>query len=116
MNVALVAVFAMLAVLGAVFLVASHPGGPDGWVARLGRGGLVAVLLAAGVAVVGVSIVLLPEAMVVGTALLTAGLLMLLIGALAAARGRPSDRHRLHAPGSDRRPIDTGSDHDDDES
>lgn len=113
MNPALVAALVMLAVLGAVFLVASYPGGPDGWVARLGRGGLVAVLLASGVGVVGVSIVLLPEAMVVGTTLLMAGVVMLLIGALAALRGRPSDRPHLHAPSSERRPTDTQTDDED---
>ena len=109
MNGALVGGLIMLAVLAAVFVVATYPGGPNGWVARVGRGGLVAVLLAVGAAVVGVSIVLLPEAIVVGTALLVAGLLLLAIGALAALRGRPSDRSRLHAPGSDGHPVGTES-------
>ena len=100
MSPALGAGLVMLSVLAAVFVIASYPGGPEGWVARLGRGGLVSVLLATGVAVVGVSIVLLPAAMVAGTALLVAGVLMLAIGALAAMRGQPSDRTRLHAPPS----------------
>ena len=59
MSGALVGGLIMLVVLAAVFVVASYPGGPNGWVGRVGRGGLVAVLLAVGVAVVGVSIVLL---------------------------------------------------------
>ena len=112
MSPALVAGLVMLTLLAAVFAIASFPGGPEGWVARLGRGGLVAVLLATGVAVVGVSIVLLPEAIVAGTALLMAGVLMLTIGALAALRGRPSDRPRLHAPPSDRPPGSDSPDQD----
>lgn len=98
MSGAVVGGLIMLAALAAVFVVASYPGSPDGWVARLGRGGLLAVLLAVGVAVVGVSIVVLPEAIVVGAALMAAGVLLLAIAALAALRGRPSDRPRGHAP------------------
>ena len=105
MNPALIGALIMLTVLAAVFVVASHPGAADGWVARLGRGGLVAVLLAVSVAVVGVSLVLLPEAFVVGTALLVAGLLLLAIAALAGLRGRSSDRSRDQAPRADRRPA-----------
>ena len=103
MSGALVAGLIMLVVLAAVFAVASYPGGPEGPMGRLGRGGLVAVLLALGTAIVGVSIVLLPEALVVGMALLVAGLLLVAIATLAALRGRPPDRPRRHAPCSDAR-------------
>ena len=99
MSPAIAGGLVMLAVLAAVFVLASFPGRADGWAARLGRGGLVAVLLALGVAIVGVSIVMLPEALVVGTALLVAGLLLVAIAALGALRGRPSPVPRVRSRG-----------------
>lgn len=103
MSGALVAGLIMLALLIAVFVVATYPGGADGWVARLGRGGPVALLPALGAAMIGVSIVLLPDAVVVGAVLLAAGVLLLAVATLAALRGQPSDRPRRHAPSSDAR-------------
>lgn len=99
MSGALVAGLIMLVVLAAVFAVASYPGGQEGRIGRLGRSGLVAVLLALGTATVGVSIVLLPEALVVGTALLVAGLLLVAIAVLGALRGRPSPVLRVRSRG-----------------
>lgn len=99
MSGALVAGLIMLVVLAVVFAIVSYPGGPEGRMERLGRGGLVAVLLALGAAIVGVSIVLLPEALVVGTALLVAGLLLVAIAALGALRGRPSPVPRVRSRG-----------------
>ena len=106
MSPAIAGGLVMLAVLGVVFLLASYPGRADGWAARLGRGGLVAVLLAFGAAMLGVSIVLLPDATVVGTALLVGALVLLAIATLAALRGRPN-RPRRPASSSDDRAHDS---------
>lgn len=94
MTFALVGGLALLAMLGIIF-VASRPVRSSTWLARLGRSGGLVVLLAVSFAAIAISLVLLPDLVIAGSALLGAGVLLLALAGVAALggwRGGPVDR------------------------